>query len=254
MTETEVANIALGKIGGAGDQIDGDAFIDDIDAGTDKVTNWIKLQFPVIRKLVITDLAIAGCPFQEASKFADLGAELSADDAPEFAQWEHVFNLPGDYLSMIMQFDEANVQQRYKPEFQRKFEVKPNKAADGHVLMTNDYTNVVSGGSANSAFIEYAFDLTNTGIWSISLIDCVSTRLAAEISPIVQKPEQRIPMLTEYDRFTALQAQAFNRTQSNNNARKIPDFRGGRNRTIRTISVGSMANHECGQRGTTDSS
>ena len=234
MTETDIANIALGKIGGAGDQISGNAFLSSID-DTDKVSLWVNTQFPYVRQLVITDLAIAKCPFREATKFADLGAALVAASAPEMGQWQYAFNLPGDYLSMVRQFNENYMQDRHLPEHERKFEVVPNKNTDGLVLLTNDLTNVVDAGSSDSAYIEYSFDLTNTGIWSTALVDCVATRLAAEAAPIISKPDLRTPMLAEYDNFIVPQAQAFNRSQSNNNARKIHNYLGGRNTLLRQI-------------------
>ena len=74
-----IANNALGRIGGAGDQLNGEAFLEDL-AGSDKVTAWVNLKYPLVRKKVITDFAAKGCPFVEAQKFADLGDDLKQDD------------------------------------------------------------------------------------------------------------------------------------------------------------------------------
>jgi hypothetical protein len=78
-TELSIANNALGRIGGAGDQLNGEAFLEDLN-GTDRVTTWINLKYPQIRKKVQKDFAAKKCPFVEGLKFADLGNDLKQDD------------------------------------------------------------------------------------------------------------------------------------------------------------------------------
>ncbi len=82
MALVDIANNAGGKIGGFGDQISGEAFITAVllAANADKVSNWINIKYPVIRKKVIKDFAAMGCPFREALKFADLGKDLKQYD------------------------------------------------------------------------------------------------------------------------------------------------------------------------------
>lgn len=78
-TELQLANKALAKIGGAGDQLQGNAFLPDL-AGSDNVTTFVVAALPEIRKKVIIDLALRDCPFREATKYADLGTDLISLD------------------------------------------------------------------------------------------------------------------------------------------------------------------------------
>lgn len=79
MAKVDIANDSLGRIGGAGDQLNGEAFLPNLD-GTDKVTTWVNLKYPIIRKKILTDFAANGCPFKESLKFADLGADIKQND------------------------------------------------------------------------------------------------------------------------------------------------------------------------------
>ncbi len=78
----DIANNAAGKIGGFGDQLNGEAFITAalLAADADKVSIWFNDKYPVIRKKVIEDFAALKCPFRETQKFADLGADLKQYD------------------------------------------------------------------------------------------------------------------------------------------------------------------------------
>ncbi len=235
MTETEVCNVALGKVGGAGDQSAGDAFIRSIN-GSDLVSAACKRFFPVCRKLVIAELAVMRTPFRETAKFKDLGTELDTD--VEIGQYEYAFNLPGDFLSMSMQFDETRMAERHNINYQFRFDVVANKAQDGYLLLTNDLSNYNDSGQPDSAFIEYAFDLKKTGAWSEGMVDCVATRLAAMLCPVVGKGiSVRNFMMQEYKLVAIPFAQSFSQHQSDNSARTIPDFLGGRNATLRGLTV-----------------
>ena len=79
MSVLDIVNNSLGKVGGAGDQLDGGAFLPNLD-GTDKVTEWVNIKYPTIRKQVIEYFAAMKTPFKETSKFADLGDDLKQDD------------------------------------------------------------------------------------------------------------------------------------------------------------------------------
>ena len=235
MTETEIANIALGKIGGAGDQLAGNAFIRSIN-GTDIVSTACKRFFPHCRQLVISEMAALKTPFRETAKFKDLGTELDTD--VEIGQWEYAFNLPGDFLSMSMQFDESRMEERHTINYQYRFDVVANNNQDGYILLTNDLCNYNDDGEADSAFIEYAFDLKKTGAWSEGMIDCIATRLAAMLCPVVGRGiEIRRAMMQEYKLVAIPFAQSYSQAQSDNSARTIPDYLGGRNRTLRGITV-----------------
>lgn len=79
MTELEIVNKALGKIGGGGDQIDGNAFITDLDA-SDRVSSWCKAVLPQVRQQIIAEFAAMECPFRETAKYTDLGTDLVSLD------------------------------------------------------------------------------------------------------------------------------------------------------------------------------
>ena len=235
MTETDIANIALGKIGGAGDADSATAFIRSIN-GTDLVSTACKRFFPVCRRLVIAELAVLKTPFRETAKFKDLGTELDTD--VEIGQWQYAFNLPGDFLSMSMQFDESRMSERHNQNYQFRFDVVANAAQDGYILLTNDLSNYNDSAQQDSAFIEYAFDLKKTGAWSEGMVDCIATRLAAMLVPIVGKGiSVRSLMMQEYKLVAIPFAQSFSQAQSNNSARTITNFLGGRNTTLRGVTV-----------------
>jgi len=82
MSLESIANNALGKLGGAGDQVTGKAFITAalLTANTDRVSIWVNTKYPTIRQKVIADFAGEKCPFRETLKFADLGPELKRYD------------------------------------------------------------------------------------------------------------------------------------------------------------------------------
>ncbi len=235
MTESDVCNLALGKIGGGGDQDTGNAFITSIN-GTDLVSRACKRFLPVCRKLVIAELAVLKTPFRETTKFKDLGSEVTP--TVEVGQWEYAFNLPGDFLSMSMQFDESRMSERHNQNYQFRFDVVANAAQDGYILLTNDLSNYNDSGQQDSAFIEYAFDLKKTGAWSEGMTDCIATRLAAMLCPVVGKGiSVRNFMMQEYKLVAIPFAQAFSQAQSDNSARTIPNFLGGRNTTLRGVTV-----------------
>lgn len=78
-TNLTLANKAGGKIGGFGDQLNGNAFLPNL-TGTDKVTSWVNLLLPQVRQHVICDFAKIKAPFVETRKYADLGDELKQND------------------------------------------------------------------------------------------------------------------------------------------------------------------------------
>lgn len=82
MALVDIANNAGGKIGGFGDQVSGEALTTAalLTADADKVSKWINIKYPVIRKKIIKDFAAMKCPFRETLKFADLGDELKQYD------------------------------------------------------------------------------------------------------------------------------------------------------------------------------
>ena len=222
---TEVANLALGKVGGAGEQNNGNAFIGDID-DPGKVASWLKLAFPRMRRRVIKDLAVRKCPFRSTIRFADLGAELA--ETPEIGQYQYAFNLPGDCLEVVRQFNESHMSDRARQgpvPVEYQWETVANAAGTGKILLTNILTNL----DGDSAFIEYVIDTPNTNSFSEEMIDCVATLLASEVGLMVgASRELRKDMLLQYIQLVIPNAQRANQKGFNNSARAIPDYSGGR--------------------------
>ncbi|MHC4372234.1 MAG: hypothetical protein ACYSW8_31910, partial [Planctomycetota bacterium] len=82
MALVDIANNALGKIGGAGDEVDGEGIVTaaQLSANTIKTCQWINTKYPTVRQKAIKDFAAMGCPFPETQKFADLGKDLKQYD------------------------------------------------------------------------------------------------------------------------------------------------------------------------------
>jgi hypothetical protein len=235
MTETEIANLALGLIGGAGDQLTGGGFLSSID-DDDRISTWCKANFAICRRRVISDLAARKTPFRETSKFADLGSALDSDDLPETGQWEYAFNLPSDCLAVVMQFDELYMKDRFQSVHQYNYEVITNKAESGKILLTDDLCNLDDDGAQTSAFIEYVFDQSNTGMWSEAFITCFITLFASLVAPVVGKDiKVHQDMLYEYIQAAVPVAQSFNQSQFNNQTRITTNYLGGRNSTLRVV-------------------
>ncbi len=229
-TESSICNLALGKLGGAGDVLNGNAFIDSID-GTDKVSSWLKLAFPRIRRRVISNLAVMECPFRSTVRFADLGAEVSS--LPEIGQYQYAFNLPGDCLAVVMQFNENFTATRNASRGSQsnispityKWDMIANKAGNGKLLLTDTLSNV----AGTSAFIEYAIDTPKTGGFTEEMIDCIATLLASEVAPVIGRDmEASARMLAQYINIAIPNAQRANQYGFNNRVRQVPDFSGGR--------------------------
>ena len=77
-----VANNAGVKIGGFGDQVDGDGQVTtaQLTANTDRISKAINVKYPIVRKDIYADFAARKCPFKETQKFASLGPDLKQDD------------------------------------------------------------------------------------------------------------------------------------------------------------------------------
>jgi len=234
-TETKIYNLALGKLGGAGDSEIGTAFISDIN-GTDKVSAWGKLLFPRIRRTVIIDLATSDTPFRSTIRFGGLGSAVADDDLPEIGGWKYAFNLPGDCLAVVSQFSEGSIASRDQRAYSDpggnvyyQWESVANKAGSGKILLTDNLSNK----DGDSAFIEYVIDTPNTGGFSENMIDCIATLLASEAATIAGKDmEASQAMRALYENVVLPKAKKANVAGFNNSARTISNYRGGRNRTI----------------------
>ena len=230
-TETDLANIALGKIGGAGDALSGNAFISSID-GTDKVSTFCKFSLPRVRRRVIIDLASRDCPFRETIRFADLGSAIDSDDLPEIGQYDYAFNIPSDCLIVIRQFDEGSIATRLKPadyvskeNTDYQWEIIANAEGNGSIILTDTLSNY----DGDSAFVEYSIDITSVNSFSEQLIDCIATLLASELCPVIGRDmESRVAMTQEYYQKSIPDAKRVNQKGYNNSARAIDDYKGGR--------------------------
>jgi len=235
MTSTDIANLALGKLGGAGEVLGGNAFITSID-GTDKVSSWCKIAFPRIRRRVITELAVSLAPFRSTVRFLDLGAAVADDDLPEIGNYTYAFNLPNTVLAVIRQFNEDSIASRDRRAYRAaeievnyQWDVIANRAGTGKILVTDTLSNADN----NSAFIEYAVDTPNTGGFTEGMIDCIATLLASEVAPVVGRDmDASDRMLIKYERVVKKNAIRENLAGFNHTARQITNYRGGRSQTI----------------------
>ena len=229
-SETDICNIALGKLGGAGDELGGNAFIGSID-GSDKVSSWCKLNFPRARRRSIVDLAIMECPFRSTIRFLDLGGAVSS--TLEIGEYQYAFNLPGDCLAVVRQFDEnyiasrsqSNISTSPTSKVNYRWETIANKAGTGKILLTNTLSNT----ARDSAFIEHVIDTPNTGGFSEGLIECIATLLAHGVAPVLGRDmESAAFMLQQYLDVAVPNAQAENQKGFNNSARLKTNYLGGR--------------------------
>lgn len=78
-TALELANLALGKFGGAGDQYGSSGLLTSL-SGTDKITAQVNTYLPLCRQKAILDVASLGSAFRETVKKANLGQELKQND------------------------------------------------------------------------------------------------------------------------------------------------------------------------------
>lgn len=237
-TETDICNLGLMDLGGAGDQNDGKAFIGNIDDNND-VARACKIAFPRIRRQVLIEFAADGAPFRNTIRFEDLGTELSS--TPEIANYEHAFNLPGDCLEVVAQFDEDSIADRYQPSryeppdsgINFQFEVIANADGTGKILVTNTLSNT----ARTSAFIEYVIDTPKTDGFSEGLIDCIATKLASKVAPMVGRDmEAGAVMLERYERVVKPKAKKANQRGLNNSEKPVSGYDGGRTKQIRSIT------------------
>lgn len=219
MTETEIANRALLKIGGAGEQINGKGFLNDINA-EDNISCQCRSTLPFCRRRAISDLAALGLPFRESLKYADLGSAATSGELPEVSAWLYAFNLPGDYLAMVSLLKQDGTELADK-----SFETILNKSNNGRLLLTNQLSN----SDATSVYIKYTIDQTNLTMYSEALIECIATLMAAELCALVGKDEKmRQQMLVEYANFAVDKAKRFNRMGEEKPKPELPNYSGGR--------------------------
>jgi hypothetical protein len=226
-TETDIANLALGKLGGAGSQLTASGFISSIN-GTDMVSGWCRTLLPVCRERVIVDLAVEKCPLRESIVYKDMGAAIDESGLPEIGDWTYAFNVPTDCLAVIWQIDEDFPDTGRKRKY--KFETILNKGKNGLILLTNNLSN----SDGDSAFIAYATDIKNPNAFNSTFTQCLTTLLASELCPLVGKETKvRTELLAEYKQVCLPDAKSFNQSQLDNQSVAAPNnYLGGRNSTI----------------------
>ncbi len=231
-SETNICNIALGKLGGAGDELGGNAFIGSID-GSDKVSSWCKLNFRRARRRSITDLATRGCPFRSTLRFADLGTGIAEGSLPETGEYLYAFALPGNTLQVVKQFDENLTARRSQSNIstspliitEYQWEEIASKRGNRKIFLTNILSNI----DRTSAFIEYVIDTPATTSFSEEMIECIATLLAHGVAPVVGRDmESAAFMLQQYLDVAVPNAQAANQKDFNNSARLKTNYLGGR--------------------------
>lgn len=222
-TETEIANLALGKIGGAGDQVSGTGLIADIN-GRDRVSARCKLWFPRVRRRVFGHLGKADAPPREALVFTNLGTQTTP--TIKMGGWNYAFNLPNDTIKVMRQIDEVFATSKSSITAKvKKYSFQVRRQDTTMILFTNNLSN----SDGDSAFVERLFDQKLTGTWSDELIDAVATLLGAELVPTVGAVDkERTRLLAEYKTVSLPALVAFNQSQDDDFIRVITDYSGGR--------------------------
>lgn len=229
-TETEICNIGLGKIGGAGDQESGTGLIADIN-GTDRVSVRCKLWFPRVRRRVLGDLAKMRTPPKNALVFTDLGTEITP--TIKMGGWEYAFNVKNNTIAVMRQIDEEFV--TVKTSITHKIKEYPFQIRWQDTTMIL-FTNTLSNSDNDSAFVERVFDQKLTGTWGDDFIDAVATLLGSELVPTVGAvDEERVRLLLEYDNRALPKASAEAQAQDNDFKREVSNYKGGRNETLSTV-------------------
>lgn len=146
-----------------------------------------KVFYPLMRDLLLT-LA----PWNFAMKRADISAQLSA--TPEFG-FTHAYQLPTDCL--------------------RVWEVSGSDAEweveSGELLISQE----------ENIHIRYIRQVTETGRFSPLFVDCLSLRLAAELSTkLADDKSMRADLLTELNKIALPQAQSINSREGNKKRHK----------------------------------
>lgn len=196
VTVSNLCKDALDKIGGG----DAKFTIESINDGS-ATANLCLRKYPQVFKEVL-----CRAWWNEATKFADLGGELSG---VEKAGWEYAFNLPSDYLGKCKQ-----INQDYY--YSTKIIIEYDKMIMQGKLFTNNYSNT----DGDSAFIKYIFNLTDVSKFSPLLYAAVATKLAAELSPsiLVDKGNvRRYFLLQEYESIVLPLAEGENAEEKGDN-------------------------------------
>ena len=177
---TTLANYALSKIGGGGENL-GKYRIGSIDDDNNTAQLMLEM-WPQIRKEVMTRTF-----WTSATKYAELGAEVDV----ERAGWEFAYDLPTDYLGRARQINET-AHRSTKARFTFEY--------DKEIVQRRLFTNNQSNEDGDSAFIKYIFNLTDVDKFDPHLYNAVATKWASEVSGILTADGgiRRRELLLEY--------------------------------------------------------
>jgi len=211
--ETNAVNIcnrALGILGGGSDTVT----ITALGTEGDETSELCDIFYTPSRTETLTRMQP-----QECTEYEDLGDESSSTMAK--AEWEYVFDLPSDCLSVIKQTDEKHHRIIY----------------DHEVKLSKLLTNALSNEDGDSAYIEYIVNETNGSVFSEETITAISIKLASYLAPRIVSGEwgwrRREQLLDEYEKLALPLAKGTNRNQQYQKDRHIGrdshyDILGGR--------------------------
>lgn len=171
-SETSVANMALARIGGAGDN----GTITNLRTEDSKAARFCRIFFDDTR-----DAMLREHPWNFAVKRATL-AQLATAPTFEFA---YAFQLPADFLCMVRTTYEA---QGY---LNAEYRIEAATSAGGKpTLVTDDAT----------MDIEYVAQVTDPNQWDATFVDCFAQRLAAELAmPLTNNSAAAERLMTVYE-------------------------------------------------------
>ena len=135
---------------------------------------------------------------QECSYYADLGDESSFSG--EKAEWEYVFDLPGNLLIIVRQCDE----QYHKMDY-------------NHEIMQNYlFTNIYSNEDRDSAYILYVKNETDASAFSDEVTKAIYTLLASKLAPRIIAGDwghkRRQELLDEFESLVLPSSMGLNRS------------------------------------------
>lgn len=183
----DICNMALARTGGGKEE----ERIFSLGQSTSTAA-WCRLFYPHCRNMVFERW-----DWHQASEFAGLGAALTGSSIPEAADWDFVFNLPTDFISLVSQTAESN------HELFFKYRISQGK------LFTNDLTN----NDEDSAYIEYLQKNTNASSYGSILTEAIVVLLASKLAgPVAKDDVLARTLLTEYETLALVNAKASNQS------------------------------------------
>jgi len=196
-TWTDFCNYAISKVGGGKDD---NFFIPNVTDTSNSTAVLCARLYPRVRQEVL-----CRAWFAEATKYADLGAELSGVAQ---AGWEYAFNLPTDYLGKCQQINES-YHSSTKAEYTHRYDVE---VASGR-MFTNSYSNA----DGDSAYIRYVWKLTDPTKLAPLTYEAMAVKMAAELSPALlsdQGGKRRYFLVQEFEEIVLPLAEGLSREQS----------------------------------------